>query len=431
MGLTCHIKGGRILDPARGRDEIRDLFVSSSRFSDVPTVIPDDIEVLDASGMLIVPGFIDMHVHLREPGGEEAETVETGCRAAARGGFTALLAMPNTRPPVDNAARVKELLVRGERVPGIKVMASGCITAGREGKQLAALAEMAEAGVVAFTDDGDTVQDVELMKSGMLEAARLGLPVLDHALDRELAGDGVVHEGDCSARLGIPGIPSAAESRIVARDIELSAATGCSVHIQHVSAKESIDLIRKARQGGIPVSAEVTPHHLALSDVDLQGDDAMFKMNPPLRSSADRESLVAAVLDGVVSVLATDHAPHLLEEKKKGLIGAPFGVVGLETAVAVTYTVLVEEGGMNVLEWVRRWTTGPAEAIGLDVPGFAVGEVANFAVIDPSARQKVCSSEFLSRSRNTPFENRLFASRILFTVGAGEVIWRSDISINH
>jgi dihydroorotase len=418
------IKNGRIIDPVTGRDEIGDLFISDGKIAPLPDNPPLDVQEVDATGFVVVPGLIDLHVHFREPGDEQAETIESGSKAAARGGFTTVVAMPNTSPVIDNAEMVQLVRRRSKAAGLVRVLPSGCITKNRCGLELADLAGMAKAGAVAFTDDGLTVRGEKLMAQAASRAKTIGLPIMDHALDLAIAGRGVMHEGERSAELDLPGIPSLAEVEIVRRDMILAVRTGCRIHIQHVSCAESVDLIRQAKKAGVPVSGEATPHHLALTDLDVTGDNANLKMNPPLRTEIDRESIYAAVADGTLGVLATDHAPHLEEEKAKDFVSAPFGVVGLETAVGVTFTLLVKAGTMSVKDWLSRWTIGPAKVLGIRPPSLAVGEPADLTILDLDSEWIVRSRTFLSKSRNTPFEGRKLVGRSVLTLHRGTLTWQ-------
>ena len=412
-----------IVDPSTGREARGDFCLHGGAVVPPSSVRVPDERVVSGDGLVLVPAFIDLHVHLREPGNEAAETVLSGARAAARGGFGTVLAMPNTQPPCDTPEEVRVLQRRADAAGLIRVLPSACVTRGRAGRELADLPALAAAGAAAYTDDGAVVADAHLLRRAMALARQAGRPILEHALDPLLAGDGVVHAGDRAALAGLPGIPSAAETAIVARDIGLAAETGCALHIQHVSARESIPLLREAAVRGLSVSAEATPHHLALSDADVDPDDARYKMNPPLRSPADRAALVQAVADGTIRVLATDHAPHTAADKARGFLRAPFGVVGLETAVGVTYTVLVASGRMSLLEWVRRWTTGPAAVLGLPPPALGEGAPATCAVLDLRTPWRVRSADFVSHSRNTPFEGMRAQGRALWTFCAGRRVW--------
>ena len=424
MSTTYLLKGVRLLDPSTGRDAPGDLFIHEGKIGTVPPSLPSGTLVIEGKGLTVAPGFIDLHVHLREPGHEAAETVATGCQAAARGGFTTIVAMPNTNPPLDTAAEVGRLAERAAAANFIRVLPAPCITKGRAGHEVADLGALAKAGAVAFTDDGCTVSDDAVMEAAMRVAARLNKPIMDHAVDPKLAGHGVMHEGRRSTELGLPGIPSTAETVMVERDIRLSQLTGCAMHIQHLSAGESVALIRSARRQGLRVSAELTPHHLALTDADVVADRAdALKMNPPLRTEADRAQLIAGVIDGTLSCFATDHAPHTAVTKAKGFKGAPFGVLGLETAIGVTYTQLVKKGLMSPLEWVARWTLGPAQILGLGSPTLAPGAPADLVLLDLESEWTVCAAEFASKSRNTSFEGWRLTGRAVRTFQAGRLVF--------
>jgi dihydroorotase len=331
--------------------------------------------------------------------------------------------MPNTRPVVDTPDQVRFQIEQAAAAGAVELVPSACITQERRGGKLADLNALARAGAVAFTDDGSTVADDALMRSAMEQAAQLGIPVMDHAVDPVLAGRGVLHDGDAARRLGLPGIPAEAEDQTVGRDIDLAAATGCAMHIQHVTSGTSARLIADAAARGLPVTGEATPHHLALSDADITTDDGNFKMNPPLRSPEDRETLIREVLDGGLSVLATDHAPHLASLKAKGILKAPFGVVGLETAIGVTYRLLVAERGMAPLDWLRRWTEGPAALLGRPCPSLAPGRPADIVLADLQHEWTVQSSDFISLSQNTPFEGHRCMGQAVLTLRSGRITW--------
>jgi dihydroorotase len=430
MQKSCYIKRGRLIDPLLGRDEISDLYIKDGIIAPTPPQIPPDAGIIDAKNLVVVPGFIDIHVHLREPGNEAAETIESGSKAAAKGGFTTVVAMPNTEPSMDVPERILQVLQAGRKAGFATVLPSGCITKSRRGKELAKLKEMASAGAVAFTDDGATVSDDRLMTQAMNICRELDKPVFDHALDPMIAAQGVMHDGIKSKQLGLPGIPSLAESRIVERDIQLSKQTGCTIHIQHISAAESIDLIRHALSMGLRISGEATPHHIALADSDVLVENTNFKMNPPVRSDKDRKAILSAVADGTIQVLATDHAPHTQNDKGKGFISAPFGIVGLETAIGITYSLLVKSGMMSLIEWVRRWTTGPAKVIGLPAPCLKVNNPADITILDLDSDWIVDSNDFFSRSKNTPFIGKKLTGRAVYTFLNGTMTfgtYRNDI----
>lgn len=423
MNRSWLIRGGRVLDPPTGRDGIADLLVEDGLISATASPGGRTIPEVDARGLLVVPGLIDMHVHFREPGATDAETIASGSAAAARGGFTTVVTMPNTKPATDSAAQVLRTIQAATAAGLVRVLPSACITAGRLGRVVADLAGAARAGAVAFTDDGSTVADEQVLAEAMAIAASLGLPVMDHALDPGLAGNGVMREGASSAGLDLPGIPASAEIRAVERNIRLAGQTNCRTHIQHISAGETVELLAQARGKGIPVSGEATPHHISLADTDVRAEDANFKMNPPLGTDQDRETLITGLCNGTIAALATDHAPHTQDAKDRGFRDAPFGVVGLETAVGVTYSTLVKSGRMDLRDWLARWTTGPATILGLPAPSLTPGRPADIALIDIESDWTVRSSDFLSRSRNTPFEGHSFTGRAVYTFCSGRMTW--------
>lgn len=403
MSRTTWIKGAHIVDPATGQNEVGDLFFEAGRLAPVPTVLPAECEIVDGIGKVAVPGLWDIHVHLREPGFEAAETVETGSQAAAHGGFTTIVAMPNTRPALDTPERVQEIIEKGKRAGHVRVLTTACITRDRAGRELAPLAELADAGAVAFTDDGCTVPAADLMEQAMIKARELDRIIMDHAQDHAYELKGVMHEGEFSAKYGIPGIPTIAETSIIRRDAELSERTGAHTHIQHITAGKSMDILREFQARGVPITGEVSPHHLALCDADIDPNDANYKMNPPLRSATDRDLLTTGLLDGTAAIFATDHAPHPTAAKQKGWINGPFGVLGLETAVGITYTLLVKTGRLPLLDWVARWTSHPAAILGLPIPSLSTGQPADLVLLDLNREWRVEPKQFLSRSRNTPF----------------------------
>ena len=415
------LRGGHLLDPVTGRDEIGDLFIADGLIVSQP---PAGAREMDARGRLVVPGLIDLHVHLREPGGEDNETIATGSAAAARGGFTTIVAMPNTTPPHDSAETVALVKQRGDATGLTRVLPSGAITLGRKGQALTDMAALKAAGAAAFTDDGSTVQDDAVMEAAMREAARLGLPLMDHAQDNLIERQGgVMHEGEVSRRFGLPGIPTFAEERIIRRDIELAAKTGVHLHIQHVTSAAGAAAIREARAKGLPVTGELTPHHLALCDEDIDPANADYKMNPPLRSRDDRSALIHAALDNTLSCFATDHAPHSAEKKARGFLKAPFGIVGLETAVGITWTELIERGLLTPLQWLTRWTTEPARILGHPAPSLQPGAPADIAILDVTTEWTVDRSTLTSKSKNTPFHGRPLRGRATTTFCNGRLVW--------
>jgi len=398
----------RLLDPTETEERIGSLGIVDGRIEAAEHPALRKAPTWDLDGRYVAPAFIDLHVHFREPGMEAAETIVTGVAAAAAGGFQAVVTMPNTVPAMDRPELITAQCRRAREAGRVQVWPCGCLTVGRMGTELAPYEELIRAGAVAFSDDGRTVADPRVMEAAMRKLAELDRPVLDHAQDPAAEHLGVLHDGAVARRLGLPGIPAEAELRVVERDIDIVQRTGCRLHIQHLSVGASVERVREAQRRGLPVTAEATPHHLALCEEDLPGADPNFKMNPPLRTRADRDALIAGVVDGTISCLATDHAPHTAESKASGFEAAPFGVVGLETAIAVTWEVLVATGRMSPLEWVRRWTVGPAAVLGRPAPSLRPGSPAHIVVVDSNANWTVDPERFRSRSRNTPFAGRRF-----------------------
>lgn len=420
------IRDVRVFDPLTGRDEPGSLYMEDGRFASPPPSPPPGCEVIDGAGLAAAPGLWDLHVHLREPGGEEAETVESGSRAAAHGGFTTIVGMPNTRPALDRPELVEQVLEAGRRAGHARVLTTACLTLGREGLEPAPLAELADAGAVAFTDDGCTVQDDEVMRRAMAWARDLDRLVMDHAQDRFLEAEGVMHEGAYSARFGLPGIPAHAETGIIQRDADLAAETGCRIHIQHITAGASVPILIAARARGAAITGEATPHHLTLADEDIDPEDAHYKMNPPLRSAADRKALNDAVVSGDIEIFATDHAPHAAEAKARGFLKGPFGVLGLETAVGLTYRRLAASGRLTPLQWLHRWTVGPARILGLPPPSLAPGERADLVLLDLETEWTIDAQDSFSRSRNTPFHGAPALGRAVRTFLEGRTTWRQS-----
>ncbi len=419
------IRNARILDPVASRDEVGDVFIRDGVIVEPPEAIPDDIETIAADGLWLAPGFWDLHVHLREPGGEAAETVASGSASAVRGGFTTIVCMPNTLPALDVPEQIAFVLDQGRKANLARVFTTGCITRGRTGRELAPLGERADAGAVAFTDDGCTVPNDEVMRQAMITAQGLDIPIMDHAQDSEMEKRGVMHEGEFSRTHGLPGIPAEAEEKIVARDASLAVETGCRFHIQHMTSGGSVQILEEARVNGARITAELTPHHLALCDAAVDPEDANYKMNPPLRSAGDRNQLTGALLDGQIEIFATDHAPHSKEEKSRGFLEAPFGVLGLETAIGITYSVLVKTGRMTPLDWVARWTTRPAGIMGMPTPTLVPGSPADLVLVDPSEEWVVNPDDFASRSRNTPFTGWRLTARAIRTIRDGRTVWQA------
>ncbi|HEX7119749.1 MAG TPA: dihydroorotase [Longimicrobiales bacterium] len=419
------LRGGRVIDPSQGIDEVRDVLLAEGAVVGVDreVVPPEGTERLDVSGLVVAPGFIDVHVHLREPGGEHKETIASGARAAAAGGFTAVCAMPNTDPPIDDPASVGFVAAEGARVGAVRVYPVGAVSVGLKGERLTEIGEMVDAGAVAITDDGRPVSDAGLMRLALEYAQTFGIPVASHCEERALSRGGSMNEGLVSARLGLVGIPNAAEDVMIARDLMLAELTGGRLHIQHVSTRLGVEMIRAAKARGIAVTAEATPHHFTLTDeaVDRYRTDA--KMNPPLRSAVDRDAVREGVADGTLDVIATDHAPHHYDEKEQAFDEAPFGIVGLETALGLAVTELVEPGVIDLPRLVERMSCAPAAAFGLPGGTLRTGAPADVTVFDPAEEWTVDPKTFRSKSRNTPFAGWTLRGRAVYTIVGGRIIW--------
>ncbi|MDR2849189.1 MAG: dihydroorotase [Verrucomicrobiota bacterium] len=410
------IQNARVLDPAKGRDETADLIIRGGVIQP-PGSDTSGLPRRNAAGLIAAPGFWDVHVHFRDPGAPAAETRRTGAEAAAAGGFTHVVTMPNTAPAGDSPEWVREQ-TEDASLP-VRILPAACVTRARQGREPADLEALAAAGAAAFTDDGAMVADDAVMRAAMLRARALGKPVMDHAVVPALAGNGVIRDCPLARRLGLPLFPPEAEAEAVRRDIRLCRETGCATHIQHISCAASVDAIRAARAEGLPVTGEASPHHLALAAGDIPADDGNYRMNPPLGTGADVDAIRAAVLDGTLTLFATDHAPHTAETKNHGFLKAAFGVIGLETALGVTWDTLVRrEPALPLLDWVARWTTGPAALLGMPPPTLAPGARADLVLIDPSP-WTVRPEAFRSRSRNTPFGGRVLHARPVLTVCEG------------
>ncbi|MED0736871.1 dihydroorotase [Aneurinibacillus thermoaerophilus] len=405
----------------------KDILIEGTNVSRIADSIEEaSHEVLDAAGKLIVPGFIDMHVHLREPGFEAKETIATGTASAARGGFTTVACMPNTRPVIDTPETVRLILQKAKEEGSARVLPMGAITVRELGQELTDMAALKEAGVIAVSDDGVGVQSSKMMKDAMKVATSLGLPVVAHCEDDSLVEGGCVHEGVFSEKHGLKGIPSEAESIHVGRDILLAEATGAHYHVCHISTAESVRLVREAKQRGVRVTAEVCPHHLLLCDEDIPGPDANYKMNPPLRSRRDRQALLQGLKDGTIDMIVTDHAPHTAEEKGRGIELAPFGIVGLETAFPLLYTKLVLTGEFTLQEIVDRMTRVPAEVFNLPWGALEEGKSADIAVIDLETEKEVNPETFASKGRNTPFTGWKLKGWPVLTMLEGRIVWQAE-----
>jgi dihydroorotase len=424
--VSLLIRGGRVVDPAGAVDAVQDVLLAGDRVERLGSALPAPAgtTVLEAAGKIVCPGFIDIHVHLREPGLEYKETVATGTRAAAAGGFTAVCCMANTQPVNDNRSITDYIRAKAETEGAVRVYPIGAVTRGLGGKELAELAELAEAGCVAFSDDGRCVMNAALYRRAMEYTLPFGTPVISHAEDEDLARGGAMNEGIVSTELGLPGVPAAAEDVMVARDILLAELTGAHVHIAHLSTAGAVRLVREAKARGQRVTAEVSPHHLVLSEEAVRSFDANTKMNPPLRARRDAEALLEALVDGTIDCIATDHAPHAQSEKEGEFDHAAFGIVGLETAVGLLLDRLVRPGLLPLTTLVSRLSRDPARLLGLPGGRLAPGEPADVTILDPEAEWTVDPARFQSKSRNTPFAGWRLTGRPWMTIVGGRIAWR-------
>ena len=419
------IRGGRILDPASGTDAAQDILLDGARITRIgPALSAPDAEILDATGLIVAPGFIDLHCHLREPGQEISETIETGTRAAARGGFTAVCCMPNTQPVNDNASVTRSIVERAASAASVRVWPIGAVSLGSKGEALAEIAAMQDAGIVAVSDDGKPVATAKLMRQTMDYCRSLGLPVIDHCEDPSLAAGGVMREGPRSIRLRLKGIPAESESICVGRDVEIAALTGAHLHIAHLSSRVSLAHVRAAKKQGLAVTCEVTPHHFTLIDEDVIYD-TRYKMNPPLASREDREALIAGLADGAVDAIGTDHAPHHPASKDVEFDRAPFGITGFETALALALSELVHTKKIPLMRLVELFTTGPAKVLGIERK-IAASQPADLTIFSTNHKWTFRAKDSASKSQNTPFDGREFQGAPMATIVNGKVVWRRE-----
>jgi dihydroorotase len=416
------ITGGRVIDPSQGIDRIADVWLGGGRVLAIGEESREDPQlVLDARGKIVCPGLIDVHVHLREPGNEEDETIETGACAALAGGVTSLACMPNTLPPIDTRNAVEFVVLQAKRARKAHVYPVACVSKGRRGEELAELGELAEGGAVAFTDDGAPVWNAALMRQALLYAKMFNRCVMQHCQVLELTSGAVMHEGSESVRLGLKGMPSAAEDIMVARDIRLAEITGGRLHIQHISTARSVELVRDAKRRGIEVTAEACPHHFTLTDECLRTFDSNFKMNPPLRTQSDVEAVIEGLVDGTVEILATDHAPHAAEKKAREIDQAPFGILGLETLIPLTVKGLIEPGHLTWPQAIAKLTTHPAKLLNIPKGTLRPGAEADLTIIDHETPWKIDPCIFASKSRNTPFGGWEVRGRAHTVIVSGEI----------
>lgn len=417
------IKGGRVIDPANGIDSVKDVLVNGGSIELVDDNISSEAdEVIDAAGKWVVPGLIDLHVHLREPGYERKETIKTGSMAAAAGGFTTICAMPNTNPVTDNEIVVEYIKLKAEREASVNVLPIGAITKGQNGEELADIGRMAAVGACALSEDGKSVENAALMKTALKYAGMFALPVFDHCEDKLLAGKGQINAGDRAALLGLKGISCDSEEVIVSRDMILAQSVGAPIHLCHISTAGSVELIRQAKERGVKVTAEATPHHFTLSEEDITEYDANFKMNPPLRSKKDVEAIKQALKDNVIEVIATDHAPHHIDEKNCEFENAANGIIGLETALPLAITELVAGGWLTEYELVEKMSANPARILGRsDIGNLSVGSRADITVIDPDREYCIDKEKMHSKGKNTPFHGRRVKGIAACTIVGGRI----------
>lgn len=417
------LKGGQVIDPKTNVEEILDIRVINGKIAAIgQNITTDQGEVIDLTGKIVAPGFIDMHVHLREPGGEAHETILTGCQAAAAGGFTAIAAMPNTKPSADNESVIELVIKRAKDAGLVRVYPIGAVSKGQKGQEITEMGNLCKAGAVAVSDDGRPVENSEVMRRALEYSQIFNIPVISHCEDISLAGDGLMHEGYWSTVLGLKGIPAEAEETMAARDIILARLTGGRLHLAHLSTQGSMELLRFARSQGIKVTAEVTPHHILLTDEAVKGYDTSTKVNPPLRSRPHVEAIRKAVKEGLISSIVTDHAPWASEEKDNEYAKAPNGISGLETAIPVCWDTLVVNGELTPMEFITLFTTGPAEILNLPLGSIAEGENADITVIDPKLVKKIEVKNFYSKGKNSPLDGRSFQGWPVLTMVEGRIV---------
>lgn len=424
MSMKTIIRGGRVLDPASNTDAVKDVLYEDGVIVKVEEHIPDEAEsVIDAEGMYVMPGLIDLHVHFREPGFEHKETIRTGARAAARGGFTTVCVMPNTKPVIDSVEMVQYVINRAKEVTDINVLPIAAITAGQDGEFITDFEKLYANGAIAVSEDGKSVMNARVARQAMRLAAEVGIPVFAHCEDKNLVARGVINAGNKAKELGLYGIMNAVEDVIVARDILLAKNTGAQLHLCHCSTKDSVTMVELAKKDGINVTAEVTPHHFTLTEDAITSDDANFKMNPPLRKQEDVDMLVEGLRTGVMDVISTDHAPHHKTEKERSFADAPFGITGLETSVCLTITELVEKGVLTPLQMAERMSYKPAQIIKSDKGTLLPGRAADITIIDPDDEYEIDSSKFASLGKNTPFNGKRVKGRVRYTIAGGKTVY--------
>ncbi len=422
--MTILIKNGRVLNPSENLDKVMDLLVEDGRIKEKKEQIETDADkIIDAKGCYVMPGLIDLHVHFRDPGLTYKEDIETGSRAAAHGGFTTVCCMPNTKPVVDNVDTVKYIIEKGKEVGLTNVLPVGAVTMNMEGKEVTDIESLKKAGICAISEDGKSVMNSGVYRKAMKEAARLNVPVMAHCEDINLVEGGVINLGNKSKELGVKGISNAVEDVIAMRDIMLARETNAKLHFCHCSTKDSVEMVKQAKAEGIDVTAEVCPHHFSMCSDDITENDGNFKMNPPLRTREDMETLIKGLSQDIMDVISTDHAPHSKEEKEKDLEHAPFGIVGLETSVPLTITNLVKKGYITPLQMAAKMSYNPAQVLGSDKGTLNEKAVADITIIDPDAEYTIDKNTFQSKGKNTPFDGYKVNGKVLYTILGGKIVY--------
>lgn len=422
--MTILIKNGRVLNPSENLDKVMDLLVEDGRIKEKKEQIETDADkIIDAKGCYVMPGLIDLHVHFRDPGLTYKEDIETGGRAAANGGFTTVCCMPNTKPVVDNVDTVKYIIEKGKEVGLTNVLPVGAVTMNMEGKEVTDIESLKKAGICAISEDGKSVMNSGVYRKAMKEAARLNVPVMAHCEDINLVEGGVINLGNKSKELGVKGISNAVEDVIAMRDIMLARETNAKLHLCHCSTKDSVEMVKQAKAEGIDVTAEVCPHHFSMCSDDITENDGNFKMNPPLRTREDMETLIKGLSEDIMDVISTDHAPHSKEEKEKDLEHAPFGIVGLETSVPLTITNLVKKGYITPLQMAAKMSYNPAQVLGSDKGTLNEKAVADITIIDPDAEYTIDKNTFQSKGKNTPFDGYKVNGKVLYTILGGKIVY--------
>jgi dihydroorotase len=427
MSKSILIKNGTLVNPATGYQGVQDVFIEGDRIARIGDSIETDADkVIDAEGLYVMPGFVDLHVHLRDPGLTHKEDIETGGKAAAHGGVTTVCAMPNTKPVVDSLDTLSYVQEKAAKSSPVNIRQISAITMGQNNQELVDMESMKEAGAIAFSEDGKSVMDIKLYREAMKKAAAMGAVIMAHCEDKDLVGKGVLNEGIASARFNVPGISNAVEDVIAARDIFLAGETGAKLHLCHCSTEASVLLVRMAKKLGYNVTAEVCPHHFTLTDSDITEIDTNYKMNPPLRTKKDVDALIAGLADGTMDCIATDHAPHSREEKAGDFVAAPFGITGLETSASLTYTALVDTGYMTIMDMAAKMSYNPAKVIGIDDERGSLEEnmIADVVIFDPDAEYTVSADDMESKSTNTPYIGRRLKGRVTATICSGRLVYQ-------